>query len=291
MKRPRERRRDCGRRPRRDQSRCISPPADGLVPRQRARAALARDERPVPHLGRGDHAAADAGGCGGRTLQRVPAALSHAGLAGVGQRGWRCWWRGRGWATTAARGCCTRRRSSSWASARDGCRRRAAELRTLPGIGEYTAAAIASIAFGEGVAVVDGNVERVVLRLTGRASENTAAARGFVRAQAQALLPQRARDGLAAGGAIRRRRGLAAVTDNPAGDHNQAMMELGATVCLPRAPRCSECPVCELCRTRGEHRRPRARRSAASPSPACWTCASAARPPRSCCNAGPRTPA
>ncbi len=63
------------------------------------------------------------------------------------------------------------------------------ELRTLPGIGEYTAAAIASIAFGESVAVVDGNVERVILRLTGRPNEATAAARAFVRAQAQAFVP------------------------------------------------------------------------------------------------------
>ena len=70
----------------RDQPRCFSPPADGLVPRERARAALAREVRPIPHLGRGDHAAADAGGCGGGALQRVPAALSHAGLAGFGQR-------------------------------------------------------------------------------------------------------------------------------------------------------------------------------------------------------------
>ncbi len=131
----------------------------------------------------------------------------------------------------------------------------AAELRTLPGIGEYTAAAIASIAFGESVAVVDGNVERVVLRLTGRASENTAAGRGFVRAQAQALLPHARvqssrRDSQSSGGGG----GTASShSDNPAGEHNQAMMELGATVCLPRAPRCSECPVRELCRTRGEH--------------------------------------
>jgi A/G-specific adenine glycosylase len=134
----------------------------------------------------------------------------------------------------------------------------AAELRTLPGIGEYTAAAIASIAFGEGVAVVDGNVERVVLRLTGRASENTAAARGFVRAQAQALLPQARgtvwrREGQSGGGAG----GTASSHScNTAGDHNQAMMELGAMVCLPRAPLCGECPVCELCSTRGEHPTP-----------------------------------
>ena len=66
------------------------------------------------------------------------------------------------------------------------------ELRTLPGIGEYTAAAIASIAFGEAVAVVDGNVERVILRLTGRPSEATAATRAFIRAQAHALVPHAA---------------------------------------------------------------------------------------------------
>jgi A/G-specific adenine glycosylase len=130
------------------------------------------------------------------------------------------------------------------------------ELRTLPGIGEYTAAAIASIAFGESVAVVDGNVERVILRLTGRANDATAAARGFVRAQAHALMPQTrlpasprgAQSGGGGTGSLH--------TANAAGDHNQAMMELGATVCLPHAPLCSECPVNALCCTRGEHPTP-----------------------------------
>ncbi len=113
----------------------------------------------------------------------------------------------------------------------------AAELRTLPGIGEYTSAAIASIAFGESVAVVDGNVERVLLRLTGRDEVGTAAGRAFVQAQASALVPKKKVD----------ERG------NAAGDHNQAMMELGATICLPRAPLCLNCPVYAMCRTRGEH--------------------------------------
>ncbi len=129
------------------------------------------------------------------------------------------------------------------------------DLRTLPGIGEYTAAAIASIAFGECVAVVDGNVERVVLRLTGRDSERTAAARGRVRTQAQALMPCAPR--MSSQGA--RTQGsdkLSPLTGNPAGDHNQAMMELGATVCLPRAPLCGECPVNAFCLTRGEHPTP-----------------------------------
>lgn len=110
-------------------------------------------------------------------------------------------------------------------------------LRTLPGIGEYTAAAIASIAFGESIAVVDGNVERVLLRLTGRPEDNSASARTFVREQAAALVPRR----------------RIAPQHNAAGDHNQAMMELGATICLPRAPLCLHCPVYSMCKTRGEH--------------------------------------
>ena len=113
-----------------------------------------------------------------------------------------------------------------------------AELRTLPGIGEYTCAAISSIAFGESIAVVDGNVERVLLRVTGRPEEPTAAGRAFVREVASALVPAK-------------RFGS---STNAAGDHNQAMMELGATICLPRGPLCLQCPVYALCRTRGEHR-------------------------------------
>ncbi len=169
----------------------------------------------------------------------------------------------------------------------------AEQLRTLPGIGDYTAAAIASIAFGEPVAVVDGNVERVVLRLIGRADQATAAARAFVRDQAQALMPdtrpgssvafsprggtddlqvvagraQRSsgrkqweateRIALAASAHPAERAGGAGGASTPIhtepGDHNQAMMELGATICLPRAPLCSLCPVFAMCRTRGEH--------------------------------------
>jgi A/G-specific adenine glycosylase len=113
-----------------------------------------------------------------------------------------------------------------------------AELRTLPGIGEYTAAAIASIAFGESVAVVDGNVERVLLRITGRPEEKTTAGRSRVARVAQTLVP-----------AANKKRGAV----NAPGDHNQAMMELGATICLPRGPLCLQCPVVEFCHTRGEH--------------------------------------
>jgi A/G-specific adenine glycosylase len=96
--------------------------------------------------------------------------------------------------------------------------------RELPGIGRYTAAAIASIAFGEPVAVVDGNVERVLQRITGA----RLAGQDFWRAAAELLDRQRP------------------------GDFNQAVMELGATVCTPRAPACRRCPVVELCTARGE---------------------------------------
>lgn len=100
----------------------------------------------------------------------------------------------------------------------------AAELRDLPGVGRYTAAAIASIAFGEPVAVVDGNVARVLERLCG-----TSVSSGKAWQAAAALLDR----------------------ERP-GDFNQAMMELGATVCTPRAPACLTCPVVDLCATRGE---------------------------------------
>ncbi len=117
----------------------------------------------------------------------------------------------------------------------------AAELRTLPGIGEYTSAAIASIAFGEDVAVVDGNVERIVTRIFALAP-----ARGDGRPAAkkgdQAMLAR----------AIREHAGSLLSAGRP-GDSNQAMMELGATVCLPRAPLCLHCPLHRWCRTRGEH--------------------------------------
>jgi len=96
--------------------------------------------------------------------------------------------------------------------------------RELPGIGRYTAAAIASIAFGEPVAVVDGNVERVLQRVCGK----YLAIEEFWRA-AQDLLDR-----------------------GRPGDFNQAMMELGATVCTPRTPACLMCPVVGLCATRGE---------------------------------------
>lgn len=113
-------------------------------------------------------------------------------------------------------------------------------LRTLPGIGDYTAAAIASIAFRQSVAVVDGNVERVLLRILGQPEDRSGAGKARLAQAAQALVPPPAKHS----------------RSNPAGDHNQAMMELGATLCLPKNPLCLQCPVVEFCATRGEHPTP-----------------------------------
>jgi len=110
----------------------------------------------------------------------------------------------------------------------------AEELRLLPGIGPYTAAAIASIAYGEPIAVVDGNVERVLCRLSGWEEA-----------------------GRTGGAELRRKiENLAAelVSPEQPGDSNQALMELGATVCLPRNPQCLVCPVAGDCKTQGEHK-------------------------------------
>jgi len=110
--------------------------------------------------------------------------------------------------------------------ARDGWPRDAAGLRALPGVGAYTAAAVASFAFGERVAAVDTNVRRVAGRLGARP---------------QALLPARRHE-----------------------DWNQAAMELGATFCVARAPRCEPCPAAPWCPSRGRvETAPRAERAAA----------------------------
>ncbi len=98
-----------------------------------------------------------------------------------------------------------------------------AGLRALPGVGAYTAAAIAAIAFDRPAAVVDGNVERVVARLCAIATP-LPAAKTAIRAAVEAMVPTR----------------------RP-GDFAQAMMDLGATVCTPRRPACLACPVNDDC--------------------------------------------
>ncbi len=101
-----------------------------------------------------------------------------------------------------------------------------AGLRALPGIGDYTAAAIAAIAFGRREAAVDGNVERVVARLFA-VREPMPAAKAQLRALARELVPA-----------------------ERTGDFAQAMMDLGATICTPRKPRCVLCPWQKGCAAR-----------------------------------------
>jgi A/G-specific adenine glycosylase len=101
-----------------------------------------------------------------------------------------------------------------------------ATLRTLPGIGRYTAAAMAAIAFGRRAVVVDANVERVVSRLFA-VEEPLPAARGRLRALTDSLTPAEA-----------------------AGDFAQAMMDLGSAICTPRSPDCPRCPLASGCEAR-----------------------------------------
>jgi A/G-specific adenine glycosylase len=97
------------------------------------------------------------------------------------------------------------------------------ELLKLPGIGRYTAGAIASIAFGERAPLVDGNVARVLARVFGLTGN------GKLWTLAEELLPEK-----------------------NCGDFNQALMELGALVCVPANPRCDVCPLRPVCATRGD---------------------------------------
>jgi len=101
----------------------------------------------------------------------------------------------------------------------------AKELRELPGLGEYCSAAIASIAFGEAVPVVDGNVVRVVTRLLAVTDDSATPA---VRKRITTHL-------------------ASCLADHPPGDFNQALMELGALVCRPRNPDCEKCPLRNHC--------------------------------------------
>lgn len=100
------------------------------------------------------------------------------------------------------------------------------ELRALPGLGPYTAAAVAAIAFGRRAVVVDANVERVVARLFA-IDQPLPGARKAIRGRAEQITP-----------------------DRRAGDFAQAMMDLGATICTSRAPRCLLCPLAAVCEGR-----------------------------------------
>lgn len=101
-------------------------------------------------------------------------------------------------------------------------------LQRLPGVGRYTAGAIASIAFGRRAPILDGNVKRVLARLFAISADPAAAQTiADLWDLAEHLLPRKR-----------------------CGDFNQALMELGAMVCVPKAPRCGECPVQQHCAAR-----------------------------------------
>jgi len=99
-------------------------------------------------------------------------------------------------------------------------------LRELPGVGTYTAAAIASIAYGEPAAAVDGNVARVIARLLGMTNPALTQSRARIQSEADMLLHRR----------------------RP-GDFNQAWMDLGSSICLSGTPRCGDCPLNSYCAT------------------------------------------
>nr|WP_202386893.1 A/G-specific adenine glycosylase [Qipengyuania algicida] len=100
------------------------------------------------------------------------------------------------------------------------------ELRALPGVGDYTAAAVAAIAFGRRAVVVDANVERVVARLFAL-GDPLPGVRKAIREKADTITPA-----------------------ERAGDFAQAMMDLGATICTPRDPKCLLCPLRDMCAAR-----------------------------------------
>jgi A/G-specific adenine glycosylase len=113
-------------------------------------------------------------------------------------------------------------------AARGGFPATEAELRTLPGIGPYTAGAIAALAFGERAPAVDGNAERVFARLLAM-KDDWAAAKKRIGVIAREMVP----------------------ADRP-GDFAEALMDLGATVCTPKTPNCAICPITENCAARAE---------------------------------------
>jgi len=145
-----------------------------------------------------------------RFLERFPTAVS---LAAAPLRDVLAAWQGLGYPVRARR----LREAASMVAA-GGWPRTAADLRHLPGVGPYTAAAVASFAFGQQVAALDTNARRVLSRWHGAALSGAELA-----------------------GAA------AAEVPRDAAAWNQAVMELGATVCRPRSPRCEECPVADRC--------------------------------------------
>lgn len=158
-----------------------------------------------------------------RWMQRFP---TLAALAGADQQEVLKYWEGLGYYSRAR----SLHRAAQVVAATYGGElpRERSLLEKLPGIGQYTAGAIASIAFGQKEAALDGNIRRVYARIFNIA------------------IPAKSPEG------ERRLWELAAenLPDERAGDYNQALMDLGAGICLPHTPDCPHCPVADLCRAR-----------------------------------------
>ncbi len=153
-----------------------------------------------------------------RFLARFPAPGS---LAAATEEELLALWSGLGYYSRAR----NLKRAAEAITARGGFPETAEEWRQLPGVGDYTAAAVASICFREPLAVLDGNVARVMARLSAELGDIASpGVRARLKERAQALLDPR----------------------DP-GEFNQAIMELGATLCLPRQPKCLLCPWREIC--------------------------------------------
>ena len=197
--------------------------------RVEARPAVAARSQPVQDAGVGVHASADGRRDGRAVLRALHGALSRRGaLAAASDDEVTALWSGLGYYARAR----NLRRAAAAIVAEHGGAIPASEaaLRALPGIGPYTAAAVAAIAFDARAFALDGNTMRVLARLTGDARPvDVPATRAALHA-----------------------RGLAEVPRRRAGDFNQAMMELGALVCTPRNPRCDACPLAGGCRARAE---------------------------------------
>ena len=158
-----------------------------------------------------------------RFLERFPTA---AALAAAAEEEVLALWSGLGYYSRAR----NLRLAAQQIAAAGGFPRDYAAIRALPGVGDYTAAAVGSIAFDLPFAVLDGNVLRVVARVANDASDiSSSRTRERFREIAQRWLDAR-----------------------EPGHFNQALMELGATVCLPRKPLCLVCPLAVCCRARQE---------------------------------------
>ena len=249
----------------------MSAPPDFRRPRRALAAharpqqpALAEHARPLPRLAVRNHAAADAGGDGARLLRALPRALSRRAGARRGASWTTCWRCGAAWATTAARATCTaaRRRSSRCTAAnfrapRRRCRRCPASAARPPRRSPRSASASASPSSTATSSACSRACSAFGADLASAAQRARAVGR-----RPHALLPR-----------ARCRRAMPRYT--------QGLMDLGATVCLPRNPSCLLCPVRDLCVARARRRARRTIRSRRASS-------SAARSRCGCCSAQAR---